>query len=356
MKPTLYLHCGTEKTGSSFLQTMFVRNRDLLMSRGIHYPKSDKEFEMLEGKISPGNGIHLSDTLCDGETNTIKLMSNDLTEATNFGMNSVLYSSERLFNQFVEEGSIHKLQSAAKTAGFGDINALLYFRDPVSHALSMYKHRAKYGDHPDFDKWLQGKYKIFKLVEAFLEYSKATQIQWTCRKYKPDSAYMVNSAFVNWLETEAPDIPENDRINRSLNLNEIRVLQALKKEYPGSENFLRELLLSIQNEDKKSEKGLENKYSYLVAEKWRNHEALLDSLNTLMYEDEKLILQSVEKPCDDEHFVSLSEKQIQAVAEGMECYWNSQKMTHKIMRILKKAINKIRRKWASSRIKYNYLK
>src|SRR6056297_1366773 len=99
MKPTLYLHCGMYKTGSSFLQTMFVRNRDLLRGNGIHYPKSEKELDMYEGRITAGNGIHLSRALTEKESDVIELLSSDLTHAKKRNMDSVLYSSEFLFNR-----------------------------------------------------------------------------------------------------------------------------------------------------------------------------------------------------------------------------------------------------------------
>jgi hypothetical protein len=356
MKPILYLHCGMYKTGSSFLQTMFVRNRDLLMSRGIHYPKSEKELEMYKGEISPGNGIHLSDSLSQDESVIINLLSADLAESKKMGMDTLLYSSERLFHQFHEKDTVHKLQLAAHEAGFGKIDALLYFRDPVSHALSTYKHRAKYGDHQDFSNWLQEKYEIFELIRTFLEYSEDSKIQWTCRRYKPDSAYMVRSSFVDWLGTAAPDIPDDDRVNPSLQLNEIRVLQSLKKEYPGCENFLREALLSLHREDKESEKGLKEEYSSLIAEKWLLHKPMLNSLNSLMNENEKLSIETGSKPSENQPFTSLSEKQIQAVAEGMKSYLNSQNTAFRILDIWERGLNKVRRKFAASRFNYKFPK
>lgn len=353
MKPTLYLHCGMYKTGSSFLQTMFVRNRDLLRIRGIHYPKSEKELDMYNGRITAGNGIHLARSLTQSESVVLDLLSADLAEAKKLELEDVFYSSELLFNSFAEKGTVQKLQSAAKAAGFGEISALLYFRDPVSHALSTYKHRAKFGDHHDFRSWMQTEYEIFDLNRAFLEYFKESQFQWTCRKYRTDSGRMVQSSFVDWLNTEVPTIPEDDRVNRSLQLNEIRVLQSLKKEHQGCENFLREALLFLQEEDKVSDKRIKDQYSMLIAEKWCDHKSMLDSLNSLMKENEKLTIETFNNPLIDEPFTSLSEKQIQAVAEGMKNYLNSKTIAFKINDFYERGVNKIRRKWAASRISYN---
>lgn len=356
MKPKLYLHCGIYKTGSSFLQTMFTRNRDLLNQNGIHYPKSVKELEMLEGKISPGNGIHLSDILCNDEAEVIRLMTADLTEAEKMNMNSVFYSSERLFHRFAEKETFEKLCRVAESVGYGEIHALIYFRDPVSHALSTYKHRAKNGDHEDFSEWLDNDFEIFKLINEFLEYSKISQVQWTCRKYKTDSAHMVQSSFADWLNVSAPEIPEDDRVNRSLQLNEIRVLQSLKKPYPGSSTFLREAFLSLQNGDKGSEENTKAEYSCLVIEKWRNNQSLLSSLNSFMREDEKLTLNNATNPLYDNPYTSLSEKQVHAFAEGMNNYLESQKLLNRLTDLWVRGVNKVRRKWAASAISSKFLK
>lgn len=356
MKTTLYLHCGIYKTGSSFLQTMFVRNRDLLRSKGIHYPKSEKELEMFEGKISPGNGVHLSDILTENEADIIQLLINDLADSKKMGMDTVLYSSERLFHRFIDKNTVYKLQRAAKQAGYDETHALIYFRDPASHALSTYKHRSKYGDHDDFGSWIEAEYEVFDLIRAFLSYSKDSEIQWTCRKYKPDSAYMVKSSFSDWLQTDAPAIPEDDRVNRSLQLNEIRVLQTLKREYPGSENFLRGALLALQSEDKESDKGLKGEYLCLIKEQWNNHMLILNSLNSLLNEGEKLKMDADFKQFECVPYISLSEKQTLAIAEGLSSYISSQKIVFRLRDIWARGIKKIRRKWAASKINDSYTK
>lgn len=63
----LYLHCGYHKTGSSFLQTLFARNRKLLEDHGFFFPEGNKDEDMLKGNISAGNGWLLSEYLKNKE-------------------------------------------------------------------------------------------------------------------------------------------------------------------------------------------------------------------------------------------------------------------------------------------------
>lgn len=229
---TLYLHCGYHKTGSSFLQTMFSNNRSILNNKGIYYPYSDMEYEMQSGINTYGNGKVLADALkkldIDTATHTIE---KDLKTAQTEGARSLLYSTEVFFHFFAKEGALQTLQHASAAAGITRIEALIYFRDPVSHALSTYKHRAKSGDHADFKDWITNRYETMGLLDSFCSYRSKYDIVWSCRKYRSGSGFMTRSAFVEWLGTEMPEIPEYDRVNSSLMLSEIVLLQGVKGAY-----------------------------------------------------------------------------------------------------------------------------
>lgn len=355
---TLYLHCGIHKTGSSFLQTMFTRNRTLLRDNDIHYPKSEKELEMLQGEISPGNGVHLARTLLNKESDTLELLKNDLELAKDLNLHSVLYSSENLFHNFAQNDSVEKLYRVAKLAGFDKIKALVYFRDPVAHVLSTYKHRAKNGDHSDFKKWVESGYETYSLIDSFLHYNETYQISWSCRKYSPDSLKMIKSSFIDWLGIDAPNIPDDDRVNRSLLLGEIQILQMLKKEYPGSESFLREALLSVPEQEKVDDKSLKSEFQRQSAELLSEHEILIKSLNNFMKQDEKLSIEfePLEKKIKNENGFFLSKAQIKAVALGMEYFVDSKKPLYKVKDFCKRGINKMKRKWLASKLSYSLSK
>ena len=351
MKPTLYIHCGIHKTGSSFLQTMFVRNRDLLGSRGIHYPKSEKEFEMLNGEITPGNGIHLAKALIQKEK-VVELLIHDLAELRRMGLHSLLYSSETLFHAFAQNGAVSDFCSAAEDAGFDKIKALVYFRDPVSHILSTYKHRAKNGDHPDFKAWLHSNYETFDLIKAFLGYRNKYPIDWSCRKYSQESKHMIQSSFADWLSTDLPDIPEDDRVNRSLKLSEIRILQELKNDFQGSEVFIREALLSVDSSHKESDRSISAELSKLAAEYLKEKENLFKELNKFLRKDENLLINSgkVHNPPKKDVGISLSLSQMRAVAQGMKKYSDSQQPVNKIKDYWTRGVRKVKRKWVASRL------
>ena len=60
----LYLHIGTEKTGSSHLQSLSAINSNVLQQNGIWFPfegKSNKS--LIKGEISAGNAQSLTNAL-----------------------------------------------------------------------------------------------------------------------------------------------------------------------------------------------------------------------------------------------------------------------------------------------------
>lgn len=62
MSRTLYLHLGHSKTGSSYLQSIFWKNRECLKVKNIDYPLDEHSLKYLEdtGKFSFwGNAMFL---------------------------------------------------------------------------------------------------------------------------------------------------------------------------------------------------------------------------------------------------------------------------------------------------------
>ena len=65
----LFLHVGTEKTGSSFLQTLSALGRNDLREKGIWFPLGTAYDEgcMKTGRISAGNGRPLAQKVDQGQ-------------------------------------------------------------------------------------------------------------------------------------------------------------------------------------------------------------------------------------------------------------------------------------------------
>ncbi|RFU12431.1 hypothetical protein DZD18_12020 [Rhodobacteraceae bacterium W635] len=61
--PTVFLHCGAPKTGTSYLQVLFARHAQDLQAEGIHYPLKAFTEGASDGRITSGNGILMANYL-----------------------------------------------------------------------------------------------------------------------------------------------------------------------------------------------------------------------------------------------------------------------------------------------------
>lgn len=343
----LYLHCGYHKTGSSFLQTLFARNRDQLRDNGIRFPVASREYDMAEGNISPGNGPELAKALKDNdEQESSGLMASYVSEADRFGCSGILISSENFFHSFEKQTAVKLLADVAEKNGIDRIHALLYFRDPVSHALSTYKHRAKNGKIQDLSNWLETEYETMGLIERFTEYRTQHSILWTCRKYMSESEHMARSAFTDWLGVKTPPIPGNDRVNTSLTLSELLVIQSLVKNRSEFIPFVREAFAGVPVSEKADGRELTRKYNSIVSGKLIGYTSLIEEVNRLLPEDEQLTLTSPAESADDtkQDIMNFTKEQVTALTTGIETGAKSERILNKGKAILVKVVNKVNRK------------
>jgi hypothetical protein len=297
----LYLHIGTNKTGSSFLQTMLGRNRALLAEKGILFPLAEREEDMLSGKISPGNGGQLCINLVSAnEPGVTGFFKHNLINAQKAGFTAVLFSNEKLIRALSHPGALKMMVDAAFNAGFTEINVLSIFRDPVDHALSLYQHRAKDGLHSDFNQWLLKDYETIRMLKNFLPQIQQVEgrVKWTFRKYKSDPKAMLDLLFKNWLNIQVPDVNSLPAVNPSLSLSEINLLQSIRNRNPLG---VKPLKMGFDNLSKhqKADDTLIRQHLRVEAYHFiKAHQGIFDTLNTKMPDGENLLLLPEEMPLE----------------------------------------------------------
>ncbi len=311
----LFLHIGTNKTGSSFLQTMLGRNRALLHKNGIFFPVAEREEDMLAGKISPGNGGQLCRQLvlgnAQGAGNFLKSLLND---ATRSGCTSVLISNEKLVRALSHPNALSTMAQRAFEAGFTGIKALLVCREPVDHALSLYQHRAKEGDHSNFDQWLSEDYETIRMFENFLPQLHLLQhpVEWTFRKYASSPAKMLAMLFTDWLQVPAPDVNSLPAVNPSLSLSEIQILQLFRKQHILALKPAKAAFDRLSKKQKADDRSLREHLRYKAFGFINAQRGVFDQINTRLPEGEKLELSPEPLPAGNPE-ACFSAGQLQAI-------------------------------------------
>ncbi|MDN4166613.1 hypothetical protein QWY31_13975 [Cytophagales bacterium LB-30] len=312
----LFLHIGTEKTGSSFLQTVSARNRDLLQKCKIFYPKAgNRERDMIQGRISPGNGYPIFKGIKDGKFNGVhKFLSNQLKFALVEGCDSVLISNENIVDLALQDEGISKLNNVILEAGYQSVQWLLIIRDPLDQAISLFKHRAKSGQFSSPEKWVEESYKTMNAIQNFYSIGKDISLDVVYRKYARDSSKMIKLFFNDWLNVYNMPIHANEVVNPSLSFSELFFLKTQFKIDPYLVPYYYSVFLNIHQDRKPNDIELDNLIKKAFSYRLQKYNPFIEELNAHMHDNEQIqFVNEVHHNIDLGHFnynMVFSEEQI----------------------------------------------
>jgi hypothetical protein len=278
----LYIHYGIYKTGSSFLQTNAAKNRKILFENGYYFPESIREKDMIEGRISPGNGNGIALYLQLGDEKGIKkLLKQWVTEAAEKKCDKILISDEALIHGFALASNLKLLHNILERLGFEKIFCLGFFRNPVDHCLSTLKHRAKKGTIADFEDWIMNKYETYNVVENFLANINMVSFHWDFQLYQSDGRLMADYFFKNWLGINNMPSYYNITVNPSLTLSELAVLNSIRKVDSRLVKYVYHGFLKLKPIQKADDTALNQYYKIISNKKLQQHKAVVDALNNV---------------------------------------------------------------------------
>jgi hypothetical protein len=225
---TLYLHVGHGKTGSSWIQSVLRLNSKELKKHGILYAIGPDHNIPDPNKITSGNAAFLFETRDHFEHHLAKNQLNDES--------SLLFSSEHIINSFLNSNGEDYLEEIALKYGFEKISVLLFIRNPISLAVSMWRQRIK--GRGDFDVTLTNLHEnpavgwdvIHDIENLINRLNRCKMVTVTIRNYSICSALLMEEV-AGWLIIPVKDfnIPDLKRINRSLTFSELVLQQSFNK-------------------------------------------------------------------------------------------------------------------------------
>lgn len=319
----LLLHIGTEKTGSSYLQSLLANNREQLLENGIHFPSAGKrENDMIQGKISPGNGQELTNSLLAGnKAETGDLLRKHIQEAKNLDCEKVLISNELLVSAFSEENQWEMFADVAEQTGFTDLHLLLFLREPNEQALSLYKHRAKNGTALSIEEWIREGYHLHHHLTGFFNNIQKYKLKCNIRKHQKDAGYIEGILFNEWLGLENPQKKVNKTVNPSLSISELFIIKKIRNYDTELTREFYKRLVAVPIDEKAKDERIENYYLNVIGDHLAQHKKLWNHCNSLLPAGEKLTLSGTvplnKNDRAPEKVVSLSERQVEVIAELM---------------------------------------
>lgn len=313
-KLKFHLHIGTEKTGTSYIQSLLARNREQLWADGVHYPLAGKwEREMQSGRISPGNGEDLLIALKNKNWHIVREILSDFAEgAFKRNCHTLLVSNENLIEPLSQEGLLQRMIECCSALQIDSPHILLVLRDPVDQALSLYKHRAKSGNVTDIVSWLKQSYQLPIYLNKFFDQLKIINCVYSLRRYDKSSRYLTKLFFLDWLGLKWPQYWEDASVNPSLSLSELEMLKQLRITSPELVPFFYQRMLRMPIIEKADDltfrkyfQAIFNNHLFQFNRVWERCNEMLPSTDTLQVPLEKV------SDVTQKKILSFSERQIE---------------------------------------------
>jgi hypothetical protein len=241
--PTIFLHIGTEKTGTTTIQSMAALNRDALASLGLFYP------------VSPGKQNHVKLTLYAlqnpdraGLRNMAGLTTGDdvqemreslldelRAEIEAAGCSRVLLSNEHLSSRLRHKRTVRRLVQGLRGIS-RDIRVLIYLRPQYELILSAYSTAVKSGRaRPiDFDRSASEHYYNYdKMLAHWEEFVGIDKIM--VRRFLPacfEGGTLAADFFAAIGMAPPPGLVMPEALNRSLGANALDFLRIANEVMP----------------------------------------------------------------------------------------------------------------------------
>ena len=238
----LLLHIGHGKTGSSYLQSWLTCNSSLLHKQlGIMYLLRDINGKVanssaLRGDFSMGNGFILEEVLEQCRINN----SNEVLERLFYqnGLHlketpkGIIFSSETFLPKM--PNILPTLIPASQQLNMSAIKILLYVRDPLAHACSVYSQMVKrHGYFKTLDEWVDAfnfPKRLLISLQELSHYSDFISLDVFHYDRQRDSILDGLLHLINVEEGMVWNRPPKNTVNRSLTRDELNLMRLLNKQ------------------------------------------------------------------------------------------------------------------------------
>ena len=222
----LYLHIGTEKTGTSSVQNFFSANRELLSRRGILYPeapgpKNHSGLTVAAQHISNGGSLRILFNLHsekEVEQYRRKLVAGLESEYASRPFTTVVMSNEHCSSRLLDDAEVAWLQNAL-APHFEKIRVVVYLRRQDDFLLSTYSTSVKSGATYKLDippqHILENRYDYWTLLSRWARVFGRENI--ICRKFERSA--LKNGDVVDDI-LSVTGIEPSDRFDRPEDANE----------------------------------------------------------------------------------------------------------------------------------------
>ena len=220
----LYIHVGHSKTGTSWIQAALRENADVLAAAGLAYPILQGIGSEQGAEIGQGNGLQAA-----GSPELLEACLRPLDRAAYPA--GIVLSSEEFFPRLVEYADPAALPRAARFVGFERVELLLFIRNPVGHAASLWQQYLKRGGGSAPIEAFFAKYAVPEMAARFLDrFGSLDRVRLTCLNYDRHRRDLL-APLGGWLGLPAPvlRLPRVPVVNRGMTRAELALQASLNR-------------------------------------------------------------------------------------------------------------------------------
>jgi hypothetical protein len=309
--PTLYLHIGSPKTGSSYIQTSLRLSREKLAEKGLIYPSGTEMSRLDERSWTAGNGIFLFSP----KSKVDRYIETSLGRSAR----GIVFSSESMLIGLSDPATRKRMAEILRRFDIKNVRILVYLREPIAYGVSYWLQMVKrHGYTSDLDTFLtetsfiQDKMKMTSEVLDFLSIQNGFEITALNYSYcKKDLLATVSK----WLELERETlvIPKAEKVNRSLDAGETFLQLELNRILGPYACFLAKSLTEGITE---SSTGNPAPSIQLQESIWAETEPWIERLNHYLPTGQGLAFDRME-PKEDARVFSFTDEQLKLIAESL---------------------------------------
>jgi hypothetical protein len=128
--PTLYLHIGAPKTGSTYIQSSLRMSRENLSRVGICYPGGMEDPGLEAQSLTRGNGYMI--------LHNVRTLEKIIRRTRRTATRGLLFSNEDMWLDLQKERFRDVLLRLTQRHGFEKVRILLFLRNPIELSVSWY--------------------------------------------------------------------------------------------------------------------------------------------------------------------------------------------------------------------------
>lgn len=260
---TLFLHIGSEKTGTTAIQKYCAQHSEAIKGKGLFYLKTTRPFTFGSRKFAAFFQEDKNEFYQDAFPNkadpwsTFETFYDDLVDevsaAKSDGFDKFLISSEHLYSRLKTTSEISNLSDAVHSI-FDRVEIIFFMREQVDLLISSYSTSLRRGDSQSPSEYFSNNFYLenpflnfelgLKTWEYFFDKS-VISIEMYEKALRSKEA--LPHYFLNLIGIDATNLDEAEFVNKRLGGLELQVLRTLNQKYDFDRSAQSEMLRALES-------------------------------------------------------------------------------------------------------------